>query len=89
VLACAAELNNDVVASIAQFQNLESLQLWETSLNATAAQAVVKATGLVIDDQIRCNPGTYLFKSIERLDKGSSTLLTSEVATEDSRWHDD
>ncbi len=54
-------ITNECVSYLNRFSSLESLQLWETRVNSTAARAIAQSLQLAIDDQIRCTAGTWIF----------------------------
>jgi hypothetical protein len=54
-------ITNECVPYLSRFSSLESLQLWETRVNSTAAGMIAQTLRLAIDDQIRCTAGTWIF----------------------------
>lgn len=61
-------VTSDCVRHLRHLRALESLQLWETSVNTPAAQAISRETGLVNDDRMSCTAGTWIYLSAERME---------------------
>ena len=61
------DVTNGCAGAICLLRSIESLQLWETSVNPRGAGAIAAGLGLEIDDQIRCTSGTHIFLSRDRL----------------------
>ena len=58
---------NDCVGALQHLRALESLQLWETGVNSVGVSQLQQQTGLVLDTQIRCTAGTWIFSTARRL----------------------
>jgi hypothetical protein len=61
------QITNECIPALQRLTALQSLQLWETSVNSVGAKRLLRPHRLVLDDQIRCQEGTWIFADPRRL----------------------
>jgi len=62
-----SQITNECITALQQLTALQSLQLWETNVTSVGAKRLIRPHRLIVDDQIRCQVGTWIFADPRRL----------------------